>query len=128
MLESLFNKVADLTPILRNICQRLLLHYTHTNHCYLSVLIYIQHLLTQLLLLLKQSSGGVLKKKGILRNFAKCTGKHLCQSLFFNKVVGCRPASLLKKTLAQVFSSEFWEISKNTFCFRTPLMVASDCC
>ena len=25
-------------------------------------------------------------KKGILENFAKFTGKHLCQSLFFNKV------------------------------------------
>ena len=25
-------------------------------------------------------------KKGALRNFAKFTGKHLCQSLFFNKV------------------------------------------
>ena len=24
-------------------------------------------------------------KKGVLRNFAKFTGKHLCQSLFFNK-------------------------------------------
>ena len=27
-------------------------------------------------------------KKRVLRNFAKFTGKHLCQSLFFNKVVG----------------------------------------
>ena len=27
-------------------------------------------------------------EKGALRNFAKFTGKHLCQSLFFNKVVG----------------------------------------
>ena len=27
-------------------------------------------------------------KKGVLRNFAKLKGKHLCQSLFFNKVVG----------------------------------------
>ena len=26
--------------------------------------------------------------KAILRNFAKSTGKHLCQSLFFNKVAG----------------------------------------
>ena len=26
--------------------------------------------------------------KGVLRNFAKFTRKHLCQSLFFNKVVG----------------------------------------
>ena len=27
-------------------------------------------------------------KKGVLRNFAKFTGKHLCQSLFFNNVAG----------------------------------------
>ena len=38
-------------------------------------------------------------KKGFLRNFAKFTGKHLCQSLFFNKVAGLRPATLLKKRL-----------------------------
>ena len=25
-------------------------------------------------------------RKGILRNFVKFTGKHLCQDLFFNKV------------------------------------------
>ena len=25
-------------------------------------------------------------KKGVLRNFAKFTGKHLCQNLFFNKI------------------------------------------
>ena len=25
-------------------------------------------------------------KKGVLENFAKLTGKYLCQSLFFNKV------------------------------------------
>ena len=37
--------------------------------------------------------------KGVLRNFAKVTGKHLCQSLFCNKVVGLRPATLLKKRL-----------------------------
>ena len=44
-MESLFNKVASLTPILKNICQQLLLHYSRTSHCYLSVLLYIQHLL-----------------------------------------------------------------------------------
>ena len=27
-------------------------------------------------------------KKGVFRNFSKFTGKHLCQSLFFNKVTG----------------------------------------
>ena len=47
-------------------------------------------------------------KKGGLGNFTKFTGKNLCQSLFFDKVAGLRPATLLKKRL-------FCEISKNTF-------------
>ena len=29
-------------------------------------------------------------RKGVLKIFAKFTGKHLCQSLFFNKVTGLR--------------------------------------
>ena len=36
-------------------------------------------------------------KKGVLRNFAKFTGKHLCQGLFFNKVA--KACNLLKKSL-----------------------------
>ena len=44
-----------------------------------------------------------IKKVG-LKNFAEFTGKHLHQSLVF---AGLRPATLLKKTLAQVFSCEF---------------------
>ena len=35
-------------------------------------------------------------RKGVLRNSAQFTGKDLCQSLFFNKVAGMRPATLLK--------------------------------
>ena len=38
-------------------------------------------------------------KKGVLENFSKFTGKHLCQGLFFNKVAGLRPATLSKKRL-----------------------------
>ena len=38
-------------------------------------------------------------RKGVLTNFAKFTRKHLCQSFFFNKVAGLRPATLLKKRL-----------------------------
>ena len=30
-------------------------------------------------------------KKGFLKNFTKFTEKHLCESLFFNKVAGLRP-------------------------------------
>ena len=51
--------------------------------------------------------------KGVLRNFAKLTGKHLCQSFFSNKV-----ASL---SSAQVLSCEFRDMSKSTFFNRTPL-------
>ena len=56
---------------------------------------------------IRSSHPEVFCKKVALRNFAKFTGKHLCQSLFFNKVAG------------QVFSCEVCEICKNTFfsCF-----------
>ena len=54
-------------------------------------------------------------KKGVLRNFASFTGRHLCQSLFFNKVAGGACNFVKKETLAQMFSCEFCEISKYTF-------------
>ena len=39
-------------------------------------------------------------KRGVLKSFAKFTGKHLCQSLLFlNKVAGLRTAILLKERL-----------------------------
>ena len=64
--------------------------------------------------------------KRVLRNFAKFTGKYICQRLFFNKVAALRPATLLKKeSLAQMFSCKFCEISKNTFFHRTPLVAVS---
>ena len=50
----------------------------------------------------KQSSGGVLKKV-ILKNFAKFTGIHLCQSLFFNKVTDTACNFNIEEALAQVF-------------------------
>ena len=57
----------------------------------------------------------VFYKKSVLRDFTKFTGKHLCQSLSFNKVAGLSSATFLKKRLAQVFSCEFYEIFKNNF-------------
>ena len=66
-------------------------------------------------------------ENGALRNYVKFTGKHQCESLFLNKVTGLWPATLLKKeTLAQVFSCEFYEISKNTFFNRRAPVAASD--
>ena len=55
-------------------------------------------------------------KKAVLKNFAKFTGIHLCQSLFFNKVanLGLRPATSLKKKL--------WHLRYRT---RKPQLAAS---
>ena len=47
----------------------------------------------------RSSRPEVFCKKGVFRKFAKFKGKHLCQRLFFNKVAGMRPATLLKKNL-----------------------------
>ena len=70
-------------------------------------------------MIFRSSRPEVLYKKGVLRNFAKFTGKHLCQSLFFNRNF------IKKETLAQVFYCEFCEISKNTFSYGTPPVAAS---
>ena len=43
--------------------------------------------------LARNSRPEVFCKKGVLRNFAKFTGKHLLQSLFFDKDAGLRPVS-----------------------------------
>ena len=66
--------------------------------------------------------------RGVLKNFAKFTGKHLYQSLFFNKAAGLRPEAcnfIKKETLAQVFFCEFCEISKNTFFIEHLWAIAS---
>ena len=47
----------------------------------------------------RSSRPEVFYKKDVLRNFAKFTGKHLCRTLFFNKVAGLRPTTLFKKSL-----------------------------
>ena len=67
----------------------------------------------------RSSCPKVFCKKGVLRNFVKFNGKHLCQSL--------RPKAcnfIKNESLVQVFSCEFWEISKSTFSYRTPLVAA----
>ena len=63
-------------------------------------------------------------EKVVLMNFTKLTGKYL--SLFFNKVA--ETCNFIKKeTLTQVFPREFCKISKNTFFYRRPVVVASAC-
>ena len=50
-------------------------------------------------------------KKGVLKNFSKFTGKHLCQSFFFNKVPGGRH---------RCFPVNFAKFLRTPF-YRTPL-------
>ena len=54
----------------------------------------------------KSSRPEVFCKKGVLRNFAEFTEKHLCQSFFFNKVAGRVCNFIKKETVAHVFSCE----------------------
>ena len=59
-------------------------------------------------------------KEGVLKNFVKSTGNQLCQSLFFNKVAGIRPATLLTKRLwYRCFPVNFAKFLRILF-YRTP--------
>ena len=55
-------------------------------------------------------------RKGVLKSFAKFTWKHLCQSLFFNKVACLRLATFLKKRLwHRCFPANFAEFLRTFF-------------
>ena len=43
----------------------------------------------------RSSRPEVLCEKGVLENFTKFAGKHLCQSLFFNKVADLAPSGVI---------------------------------
>ena len=65
--------------------------------------------------------------KGVLRNLAKFTGKHMCQGLFLNKVAGLRPATLLKKRLwRRCFPVNFAKFLRTPFLQSTsePLLLS----
>ena len=136
------------TPILKNICERLLLlivifsqENNHIQRCLDVPKPKLHKKLTCVMLvhspqtafhrkiiynfvwtyLGRSSRPDVFCKKGGLRNIAKLTGKHLCQSIFFNKVAGlCK-----KRDSGTDVFSEFCEISNNTIFYRTPPVAVS---
>ena len=57
-------------------------------------------------------------KIGVLKNFAKFTGKHLCQGVF---LINCQDF-IVKEALTQIFFCE----KKNSFSNRTPAVAVSD--
>ena len=71
----------------------------------------------------QKPSPEVFYKKGVLRNFLKFRGKHLYQSVFFNKFAGLRRATLLKKILwRRCFPVNFVKFfTVEHLFYRTPL-------
>ena len=64
----------------------------------------------------------VLLEKPALKSLTKFTGKHLCQSLFFDKVTGLRSAALFKKRpWHRFFPVNFAKFLRTPFLYRTPL-------
>ena len=63
----------------------------------------------------RSSRPKVFCKKDVLRNFAKFTGNHLCQNLFFKKFAGLWPATSLKKRLwHRCFPVSFRKVLRTT--------------
>ena len=74
----------------------------------------------------RSSRPEVFCRKGVLRNFAKFTGKNLCEGLFSNNVAGLTLATLLKKGLwHRCFPVKFL---RTPFFNRTPPVAASYHC
>ena len=60
--------------------------YSKNLKLYFSKDLILQAKCIKYLLIFRSGVPDVFCKKGVLRNFAKFMGKHLCQSLYFNKV------------------------------------------
>ena len=74
----------------------------------------------------RSSCSVILFKIGVLKNFANLTGKHLCQSRFFNKTAGLRHVIFLKKRLwRRCFLLNFAKSIRTHFLIRTPPVAAS---
>ena len=90
--------------------------YLKTGTLYLTLHVFVKISRVMVFFILQSSRGPeVFCKKRALKNFTKFIGKHLYQSLFFNKVEGLRPATLLKETLARCLLMNFVKLSRTPF-------------
>ena len=93
-------KLIFLVPVKKNVSNTLLKKYPVTpNAISCTKIWYIPQISFFLEDFPEATNGGVLKNKDVLKNFTKFTGKQPCQSLFFDKFVGLRSATLIKKGL-----------------------------
>ena len=102
----------------------------HLNYVFtITIILYVYVFCNQVIQI--EQSPEVFYKNGVLKHFAKHTGKHLCQSLLFNKVA--RPATLLKKRpWHRCFPVNFVKCSRTSFLpdtfARLLLLVYLFCC
>ena len=75
----------------------------------------------------RSSRPEVFCKKGVFRIFTKFTGKHMCQSIFFNEVADLRPATLLKTRLwHKCFPVNFDKFLRTPFYIEHPWWLLLD--
>lgn len=55
------------------------------------------------------SRAEMFRKKGALKSFANFTNKNPCQNLYFRDAANLPLATLLKKTMVEMFSYEFFK-------------------
>ena len=90
-----------------------------TNFCWKFLLVTLLILLWLHERLSKQLSQ-LLYKKSVFKIFAKFARRHLCQSLFFNKVAGLKSSTLLKKMLwHRCFPVNFVKFLRTSFLWNT---------
>ena len=71
--------------------------YIYIMYIYICIYIYMYVYKFSYIILNRSSSLKVFYQIGLLKNFKKFTGKHLCRNPFLNNVRACRPATLLKQ-------------------------------
>ena len=105
LAESLVCKVNVLHLTVSNLCKvnrgnksKINFIQIHNMHFFVDHF-YLHHLFPKCCTISRSSCPEVFCKKGLLRNFAKFTEKHLCQSLFYNKRAGMRSTTLIKRRL-----------------------------
>ena len=73
----------------------------------------------------RNSHPEVFFEEGALKNVAKFPGKHLCQSIFLNKVARVKPAIVFKKRLwYRYFPVKFLKLLRVPFSHKTFLATA----
>ena len=93
--------------------------------CELNSLFWVEIVKNIFLLLTSEAVARRCSVKKVLLEISQNSQENTCARVSFLIKLQASCNFIKKETLAQVFSSEFCEISKNTFSYRAPLVAAS---